>query len=329
MKIGILGCGNWGSVFGIMQYDNGHEVRIWEYDKERCKEVRATRSNEPFLVGYKIPEEIEVHWDMEHVIRNVDLVVSAIPSQVIRSVVERMKECDLRNKYYLSLTKGIEINTLLRPSEIIGELQAATGKIYVLSGPCIANEIIRKEPTAVVIVGSETQGTHELQMALSTDYFRIYQSGDIVGVELGAAIKNVIAIGCGISDGLGFGTNAKGALITRAIVEMQRLGAQLGAREKTFWGLSGFGDLITTAFSEESRNHTLGKMIGSGKSYAEASREMIMVAEGAPTAEAVKKLSAHHCVDMPICEAVYNILYRQEKPVKAIGSLMRRPLKSE
>jgi glycerol-3-phosphate dehydrogenase (NAD(P)+) len=329
MRIGILGCGNWGSVFGIMQHNNGHQVRIWEYNKARSEQVRITRSNEPFLVGHRIPDDIEIHWDIERVITDVDLIVTAIPSQVLRSVIEKMKKCDLHNQYYLSLTKGIEVDTLSRPSEIIGELKATKGKIYVLSGPCIANEIIRKEPTAVVIVGSDVNGTSELQAALSTDYFRIYQSDDIIGVELGAAIKNVIAIGCGISDGLGFGTNAKGALITRAIVEMQRLGVKIGARGRTFWGLSGFGDLVTTAFSEESRNHTLGKKIGSGKSFTQASREMIMVAEGAPTAKAVRKLSTQYSVEMPICEAVHNILYEEETPRTAIGSLMRRPLKNE
>lgn len=329
MKIGILGCGNWGSVFGIIQHGNGHRVRIWEYNKERCEQVRVTRSNEPFLVGHRIPEGIEIHWDIESVITDVDLLVTAIPSQVLRDVVEELKKHNPSSQYYLSLTKGIEINTLSRPSEIIGELTDAKGRTYVLSGPCIANEIIRNEPTAVVIVGSDVSGTHELQTALSTDCFRIYQSDDIIGVELGAAIKNVIAIGCGISDGLGFGTNTKGALITRAIVEMQRIGVRMGAKERTFWGLSGFGDLVTTSFSEESRNHILGKKIGSGKDFVQASREMVMVAEGAPTAKAVKLLAAQYNIEMPICEAVYNILYQNESPKAAISNLMRRPLKYE
>jgi glycerol-3-phosphate dehydrogenase (NAD(P)+) len=329
MRIGILGCGNWGSVFGIMQRNNGHRVRIWEYNKERCEQVRDTRSNEPFLVGYRIPDDIEIHWDIQNVIADADLIVTAIPSQVLRSVIEKLKKCNLRSKYYLSLTKGIEIDTLSRPSEIIGELKEAEGKIYVLSGPCIANEIVRKEPTAVVIVGSDLKGTHALQNALATEYFRTYQSDDIVGVELGAAIKNVIAIGCGISDGLGFGTNAKGTLITRALVEMQRIGIRMGAKEKTFWGLSGLGDLVTTAFSEESRNHILGRKIGGGKNFAHASREMFMVAEGAPTAKAVKILTARYGIEMPICEAVHGILYQNESPKAAISNLMHRPLKHE
>ncbi len=329
MNIAILGCGNWGSVFGIMQHGNGHAVRIWEYDRKRCERVRATRNNEPFLKGHLLPGEIDVHWDIGRVTDGADLIVSAIPAQVLRTVVESMKKCDLHSTYYLSLTKGIEIETLCRPSEIMEGAKQAQGRIYVLSGPCIANEIVRKEPTAVVIVGPDPGGARELQTALSTEYFRIYQSDDAVGVELGAAIKNVIAIGCGISDGLGFGANAKGALITRAIVEMQRIGVCMGAKERTFWGLSGFGDLVTTAFSEESRNHILGKKVGQGMSLAQASAEMIMVAEGAATAVAVHELAKRHGIEMPICEVVYGILHRNESPAAVLSNLMRRPLKCE
>lgn len=329
MRIGILGCGNWGSVFGIMQHNNGHTVKIWEYDKERAHKVQVTRNNEPFLVGHRLPPEILIDGNIAHVLSNVDLVVFAVPSQALSTVVETQKEIKTQAEYYLNLTKGIEIKSLRRPSEMIAELSDAAGKIYVLSGPCIANEIIRNEPTAVVLVGSDDTGRRKLQSKLSNEYFRIYQGDDITGVELGAAIKNVIAIGCGISDGLGFGNNAKGALITRGIVEMQRLGVKMGARARTFWGLSGFGDLVTTSFSEESRNHILGKKIGGGKNLKQAIEEMIMVAEGAPTAKAIKILADRHHIEMPICEAVYNILYHGEAPKVAIRNLMSRPLKYE
>ncbi|MGD9379875.1 MAG: NAD(P)H-dependent glycerol-3-phosphate dehydrogenase [candidate division WOR-3 bacterium] len=329
MKIGILGCGNWGSVFGIIQHNNGNEVKIWEYDRERAEQVEATRSNEPFLKGHKIPAGIHITSDIDNVLSGTDLTVFAIPSQVLGSVVKSIREHTLVSKYYLSLTKGIEIATLRRPSEIIGELEAAKNRTYVLSGPCIANEIIRNEPTAVVLVGPDQAAAQELQGRLSTENFRIYQGDDIVGVELGAAIKNVIAIGCGISDGLGFGTNTKGALITRAVIEMQRIGVKMGARARTFWGLSGFGDLVTTAFSEESRNHILGKKVGKGKTLEQARREMIMVAVGAPTAKAIKIIAEQHRIDMPICDAVHSILYHEEAPKKAIRDLMSRPLRIE
>jgi glycerol-3-phosphate dehydrogenase (NAD(P)+) len=329
MKIGILGCGNWGSVFGIIQHNNGHDVQIWEYNKERAGQVETTRSNEPFLIGHSIPAGIRIRSDIDDVLSGAELTVFAIPSQVLSSVVKLIKANVSTSKYYLSLTKGIEIKTLRRPSEIIGELNAARDRTYVLSGPCIANEIIRNEPTAVVLVGPDQAAAQELQHQLATDSFRIYHGDDIIGVELGAAIKNVLAIGCGISDGLGFGNNAKGALITRGIVEMQRIGVKMGAKARTFWGLSGFGDLVTTAFSDESRNHTLGKKIGMGKNLDQASREMIMVAEGAPTARAVKIIADRHHIDMPICEAVYSILYQEETPKKAIRNLMSRPLRYE
>ena len=329
MKIGILGCGNWGSVFGIIQHKKGHEVKIWEYDQKRAAQVEATRNNEPFLSGYEIPAGIRIGSAIDEVLSDVDLTVFAIPSQVLGNVIKNIRKHTPTSKYYLSLTKGIEITTLRRPSEIIATLEEAKNRTYVLSGPCIANEIIRNEPTAVVLVGPDHTAAQELQAQLSTDNFRIYQGDDIVGVELGAAIKNVIAIGCGISDGLGFGTNAKGALITRAVVEMQRIGVKMGAKTRTFWGLSGFGDLITTAFSEESRNHVLGMKIGKGKTLEQARREMIMVAEGAPTAKAIKILAEKHHIDMPICDAVYSILYDEEAPKKAIRDLMSRPLRFE
>lgn len=329
MKIGILGCGNWGSVFAIMQHRNGHAIKIWEYNKDRACYVNEMRNNEPFLIGYKIPEKILIDWNIEKVLSEVDVVVFAIPSQVLSGVIETVKGSTKSSDYYLSLVKGIDTKTLKRPSEIIDQLPQAQGKVYVLSGPCIANEIIRGEPTAAVLVGPNRAGAKELQFQLSTDNFRIYHGSDIVGVELGAALKNVIALACGISDGLGFGSNAKGALIARGIVEIQRLGVKMSADAKTFWGLSGLGDLVTTSFSEESRNHKLGRKIGEGKTLEQARSEMVMVAEGVPTVQAVKKLADQYHIDMPICEVVYEILYHRKSPKEGIKDLMTRPLKHE
>lgn len=329
MKLSILGCGNWGSVFGIIQSQKGHSVKIWEYDRIRAEHIRNTRNNEPFLSDHKIPEDIEVHWDITRVLDNTDMIIFAIPSQVLHNVVNRIKDKKVKTKYYLSLTKGIDIKTLKRPSEIIGQLPHAGGKLYVLSGPSIANEIIRGEPTAVVLVGPDPKVTKDLQHQLATDIFRVYQGDDIIGVELGAAIKNVIALGCGMSDGLGFGNNAKGALIARGIVEIQRLGTKMGAKLKTFWGLSGLGDLVTTSFSEESRNHRFGKSIGEGKSVEQIAKEIVMVAEGVPTSRAINLLAKKHKIEMPICEAVYRIIFDNKSPKQAIRDLMTRPLKYE
>jgi glycerol-3-phosphate dehydrogenase (NAD(P)+) len=329
VRIGILGCGNWGSVFGIMQRNNGHTIKIWEFDIKRARRVQETRNNEPFLVGYEMPKDIIIDADIESIIEDVDLIVFAIPTQTLSSVVEKLQKLGKESKYYLTLSKGLDIKTLKRPSEIISTLPQARGRVYVLSGPSIANEIIRGEPTAVVVVGSESTGVKELQHKLNTECLRIYQSDDIIGVELGAAFKNVIALACGISDGLGFGCNAKGALITRGIAEIQRLGVKMGGEAKTFWGLSGFGDLVTTSFSEESRNHTFGKKIGEGKSFKQVCSEMVMVAEGVSTSEAVNKLATLNHIDMPICKVVYDILYHGKLPQQGIRDLMARPLRHE
>lgn len=329
MKLSILGCGNWGSVFGIMQHMNNHTVKIWEFDRERAKHVAATRNNEPFLVGKKIPREITVTSDIEEVIADANAIVFAVPSQVLHTVVERMMNIRSNAQYYVSLIKGIDIQTLRRPSEIIEVMPQSHERIYVLSGPSIANEIIRGEPTATVLVGHDVDGARTLQHQLTTENFRIYQSDDMIGVELCAAIKNIIAIGCGISYGLGFGNNAKGALITRGIVEMQRLGVLLGAQPKTFWGLAGLGDMVTTSFSTESRNHRFGTMIGKGKTKEQAIQDMVMVAEGVPTSCAVKMLAEKHTIDMPICRVVYEILYEDKPPRQGLKDLMTRPLKYE
>lgn len=329
MKLSILGCGNWGSVFGIMQQQNGHDVKIWEFDQKRAEHISQTRDNAPFLIDKKIPEEIFVHWDIEKVLADAEVVVFAIPSQALHKIIDRLTKVDIRGDYFLSLTKGIDIRTLKRPSEIINRLASAKDRVYVLSGPSIANEIIRGEPTAVVLVGSDPVGVTNLQHELASNNFRIYIGDDIIGVELGAAIKNVIAIGCGISAGLGFGKNAKGTLLARGIVEMQRLGIELGAKAKTFWGLSGLGDMVTTSFSEESRNHRFGEYIGAGKSVAETETEMIMVAEGVPTSKAVMALAKKCKIEMPICEVVHSILFENKPPKQGLRDLMTRPLKYE
>lgn len=329
MKLSILGCGNWGSVFGIMQHLNGHEVKIWEFDKKRAEYIAQTKDNSPFLTDRKIPEKVFVHWDIEKVMTGAELVIFAVPSQTVAGVVDRISKIDTRGVIFLSLTKGIDIHTLQRPSEIINTLSSARNRVYVLSGPSIANEIIRGEPTAVVLVGPESKGAVMLQHALASDHFRIYLGDDITGVELGAAIKNVIAIGCGISAGLGFGKNAKGALLARGIVEMQRLGVKMGAKARTFWGLSGLGDMVTTSFSEESRNHRFGKCIGTGKNVTDIEAEMVMVAEGVPTSKAIMMLSEKHKIEMPICEVVYNILFNNKPPKQGLRDLMTRPLKNE
>ncbi|MGB9720825.1 MAG: NAD(P)H-dependent glycerol-3-phosphate dehydrogenase [bacterium] len=328
MNIAILGCGNWGSVFGIIQEKNGHRVKIWEYDKKRAISIQKTGDNRPFLFDYKIPRSIYIDWKLENILKDSELVVFAVPCQVLRTVLKEMRKLRIKESDFLSLIKGIEIKNLQLPSAIIKkELQR--DECFVLSGPSIANEIIREEPTAVVLAGRDKNKIKKLQQELSTKNLRIYYCEDTLGVEIGGAVKNVLAIACGISDGLGFGANAKGALIARGIVEIQRLGEKMGANPKTFYGLSGLGDLITTSFSEESRNHIFGKMLGKGKSFEEIRKSMLMVAEGVPTAQAVVRLAKKYDVDMPISKVVYDILYRKKSPIQGLVNLMMRPLKNE
>jgi len=328
MNIAILGCGNWGSVFGIIQEKNGHRIKIWEFDKNRAVYVQKARDNRPFLFKYKIPDSILVDWQLENVLQNSELVVFAVPCQTLSSVLKEVKKYNIKKKIFLSLIKGIEIKNLQLPSVVI-EKKLKINDCFVLSGPSIANEIIRGEPTAVVLAGKNIKEARGLQQKLATKNLRIYLSDDIIGVEIGGAVKNVLALACGMSDGLGFGANAKGALISRGIVEIQRLGIKMGANPKTFYGLSGLGDLITTSFSEESRNYKFGKMLGQGKSLKEIKKKFVMVAEGVSTVKAVMKLAKKFNVDMPISWVVYDILYNKKSPAQGLKILMIRPLKDE
>jgi len=329
MKLAILGCGNWGSVFAMIQHAKGHNIRIWEYDQERAVKVKKTRDNGPFLKGYRIPDNIDIHWDISKATCGADIIVIAIPCQTLSDVFSKLTHTGVTCSSVLNLVKGIDVETLQLPHEIIKSSGNSRTAVFSLSGPCIANEIIRGAPTAAVIVGDHIDDVSQLQQELSTDTFRLYLGDDIFGVELGAALKNVIALGCGISDGLGYGTNAKGALITRGIVEIQRLGAKMGAHSKTFWGLSGLGDLVTTSFSTDSRNYNFGRHLGEGQTMEEIQQEMVMVAEGVSTSLAVEKLRQRHDIEMPICESVYSILYRNKSPQQAIQELMMRPLTHE
>lgn len=329
MEIAILGCGNWGSVFGIIQSRNGHKVRIWEFDRPRALRVKKTRNNEPFLTGHKIPVAVRISPDLGETIAGADLLVFALPCQTLPAVLNRIRKTGIRNPHYLSLIKGIDIRTLSLPSVTIGRALRAQKRTYVLSGPSIANEIVRGEPTAVVLAGPDPAIAQTLQHELATENFRIYHGRDTAGVELAGAAKNVLAIACGISDGLGFGANARGALIARGFVELQRLAVKMGGRPETLWGLAGLGDLVTTASSEDSRNHRVGRMLGKGLTTAQIRVKIVMVAEGLATARAVHELAARFRLEMPICETVYRIIYEKMDARQGLRALMTRPLKGE
>lgn len=329
MNITILGCGNWGSTIGILLDQRAHKVKIWEFDETRTKKVIATRNNEPFLKDIRIPETIFITNRLEEAYQAAEICVFALPSNVLRQVVRQMQSIKPSSCYYLSLIKGIEVTTLMRMSEIIEADLGKKSPIVVLSGPCIANEVVRNKPTSVVVASRNEAAAKVVQENFSTDTFRIYYSHDVTGVELGGALKNVMAIACGICDGLELGDNARGALITRGIAEITRLGIKMGAAAQTFAGLSGVGDLVTTATSLYSRNHYVGVEIGRSKKLSDILRGMVMVAEGVNTTLATHALAQKYGVEMPITQVIHDILFEGKSPAEGLKNLMARPLKKE
>lgn len=331
MRISVLGAGSWGTTLAILLHYNGHQVTLWEYKKNYAKILNKHRVNKEYLPGIKIPDEIEITPSLKISCENKHIIVLAIPSQFLRSVIKKIKDFDYSNTTFISVAKGIEKDTLMTVSQIIkDEIPDLNEKnIGVLSGPSHAEEVSRRVPTAVVAASKNFQTSQQIQSAFTTSYFRVYSSTDLTGVELGGAFKNVIAIGAGIIDGAKFGDNTKAAIMTRGIAEISRLGIALGAEPATFSGLSGMGDLIVTCMSRHSRNRYVGEQIGKGKKLKEILKSMTMIAEGVETSKSVHQLSTKLQVETPIAEAVYNILFNNIDPVKATYELMSRDVKSE
>ena len=325
----ILGDGGWGTTLAILLYKKGFTVTLWSAFADYAKYLDKKRVNFKFLPGIKIPKGIKITHDLNTAVNNKDIIIFAIPSQYLRHVLARYKSLNLsRSPIYVSVIKGIELGSLKRMSEI---LYAELGgiKLAVLSGPTIAIEVAKGIPTTAVIASSD-QGTKKyLQDVFMTGRFRIYANDDVAGVEIGGSLKNVIAIACGIADGLGFGTNAKAALLSRGLAEISRLGQAMGAKIKTFSGISGLGDLVTTCISPYSRNRFVGEQIGKGKTLRKIESHMQMIAEGVPTAKSAYVLSLKYKVDMPIVKEVYSVLYKNKSPLKAVKDLMTRKKKEE
>ena len=330
MNISVLGAGSWGTALAIILANNGHNVTMWEFNKTYVKELKKHYENKIFLPGIKIPTEIEITHSLKDAATDRHMIVIAVPTQFIRSVLKQMKKISFKNTTFVSVAKGIEKNTLLTVNHIIAEeLGVNENSIGVLSGPSHAEEVSRKIPTAVVAASTSIETATEIQSAFVNSYFRVYSSTDVVGVELGGALKNVIAVGAGIIDGAKFGDNTKAAIMTRGIAEISRLGVQLGAKPETFSGLSGMGDLIVTCMSRHSRNRFVGEQIGMGKKLPEILKSMKMVAEGVETCKSVHQLAAKHHIDVPIANAVYNILFKEKDPIKVTNDLMSRGMKAE
>ncbi len=328
-KIAVLGAGSWGITLAYLLHCKGNEVRMWEFDSRQSKILDKKRIFPP-LKNFIIPGEIEISSSLKTTIEGADFLVIAIPSKAFKKTVEKIKKIkESVPRLIISAVKGFDYASLKRPTEILREELGKGFHISVLSGPSHAEEVIKRMPTAIVAASSNPKTARQVQELFFTDYFRVYTSDDIKGVELGGALKNVIAVASGITAGLGLGDNTRAALITRGNSEIKQLGIKMGARHKTFNGLSGIGDLIVTCFSMHSRNYRFGKFIGEGMSFSEAEKKVGTTAEGIYTVRSCVKLSSKYDVPMPVCKKVYDVLYRGKNPAEATGELMTRPLKSE
>ncbi|MCB9249008.1 MAG: NAD(P)H-dependent glycerol-3-phosphate dehydrogenase [Ignavibacteriales bacterium] len=331
MRISVLGAGSWGTALSIILHSNGHNVTLWEYKKAFARSIIKTRENKIYLPKIKIPKEILITNSLKEACLDQHMIVLAVPSQFIRGVLANIKKFNFDDTTFVSVAKGIEKETLFTVSQIIkDEIPNILNKnIGVLSGPSHAEEVARKIPTAVVSASSDLETAMQIQAAFSTSYFRVYHSTDIIGVELGGAVKNVIAIGAGMVDGAKFGDNTKAAIMTRGIAEITRIGIEMGARPETFAGLSGVGDLIVTCMSKHSRNRYVGEQIGAGKKLKTILKSMQMVAEGVATCQSTYELARKHDVETPIVDSVYGALFLDKDPAKVTYELMARDMKSE
>ena len=329
MRIGILGAGSWGTALAFLLGKKGEDVLIWARRKEIADWINDRNENRFYLPGILLPPNIRATIEIEEAVEGKDVIVLAVPSFAMREVVERLSQCDIGSAIVVSAAKGLEEESGKRMSEVILEIMPSLKeRLLVLSGPNLAGEIVREIPTTSVVAGEESLSSF-VQELFATHYFRVYRNEDIIGVELGGALKNIIAIGAGINDGLGFGDNTKSALMTRGLAEMIRLGLRLGASLQTFFGLAGLGDLVATCASPLSRNRRLGELIAKGRSLEEAKREIGQVAEGEPTTRAAYNLAMSLGVEMPITCEVYNVLFKGKDPRQAVIDLMTRPLKAE
>lgn len=331
MKTAVLGAGGWGTTLAVILYSNGNDVTLWEYDEAYTSELNKTRINRLYLPGIKIPDEIIITHSLAEVVSKKDLIVLAVPSQFLRSTVKNIDPSEIRNSFLVNVAKGIENKTLLTMSQMLKEVIPSLNdkQITTLSGPSHAEEVARKIPTAVVAASKDSDTSKFVQSVFMTNYFRVYSSTDILGVELGGSLKNVIAIGAGIIDGAKFGDNTKAAIMTRGIAEISRLGVVMGSRADTFAGLSGMGDLIVTCMSRHSRNRYVGEKIGSGMKLGEILSSMQMVAEGVETTKSASRLAEKYQVETPIINEVYKILFEDKDPVQATNDLMTRDIKME
>lgn len=329
-NIAVIGDGGWGTTLAIHLSKKGYTVQLWSPFPAYAVQMQKNRYNRKFLPGIKIPEKVKIVTDLNEAMCPAAVIVFAVPSKFAGQVLRKIKQTQLsfENRIFLSVTKGFDYDRLLRISELavseLGDIPLA-----VLSGPTIAREIAEGLPSTAVVACANRKIARHIQNIFNSETFRIYTNSDVTGVEIGGSIKNIIALACGICDGLGYGSNTKAAILTRGLAEMARLGVALGANTRTFSGLSGLGDLVTTCVSPQSRNRNVGELIGKGKNIRDILEKMDMVAEGVETVRAAKKLADQHGVDMPITQEVYNIIYQRKKPRQAVEDLMGRKTRPE
>jgi glycerol-3-phosphate dehydrogenase (NAD(P)+) len=330
-KIAIIGAGSWGTALALVAGRAGNSVRLWAHSAEVAEVLKQERENDFYLPNFKLPQTVEPTNDLEEALDEAEIVLTVVPSHVCREVYARMSPRLRPQMVFVNATKGIEIDTQMRMEEVVRDVlkDRFEPRYAVLSGPSFAIEVARDEPCAIVAASHSMTWATAVQEAFSTSRFRVYTNNDVIGVEIGAAIKNVMAIATGAVNGLGLGYNSAAALVTRGLAEMTRLAVHLGGRAETLAGLAGMGDLVLTCFGNLSRNRRVGYELGRGRKLEDIIGEMREVAEGVKTAQAAYRLAGKINVEMPITTGVYQMLYEGKTPHELMVELMERPLKSE
>ncbi len=326
-RVCVLGAGSWGTTLAVHLARAGRPTSIWGNVRDDLDQMQTHRENRKFLPGILLPPDVKVQPELEPALEQAEVVVFVVPSQAMREVAERVT-ATRHPGLWVSAAKGLEQGSLRRMSEVLGQARGDDGAV-VLTGPSHAEEVSRGVPTSIVAAARDESRARAVQELLSTPTLRVYTNEDVLGCEIGAALKNVIAIAAGVCDGLGYGDNTKGALLTRGLAEIARLGVAMGGRRETFFGLTGMGDLITTAMSRHSRNRHVGERLGMGEGLEQVLGAMWMVAEGVHTARAARELGRRHGVEMPITEQVCALLFEGREPREALNALMTRDLKRE
>ncbi len=328
-RAAVIGAGSWGTALAKVLGEKGHEVRLWSYESSVADQIRTDRVNGEYLPDVVLPDNIDVRLQHAEVLEDAEVVIAVVPSHAFRQVIGDAAPYIPPRALVLSATKGIEVDTLQRPSEVLRGLLPRHREPGVLSGPTFAREVGEGDPTALVIASRDPDLAREAQTFFNTERFRVYTNEDVIGVELAASLKNVIALAAGIAAGIGYRNNSRAALVTRGLAEITRLGLAMGARASTFAGLAGLGDLVLTCSSELSRNRTVGFRLGRGETLKDILASMKMVAEGVLTTKAARVLAHTHRVEMPIVDEVHHILFEGKPPKRATADLMLREPKPE